>query len=198
MFSPVSVHQELAEKQKPPTHQGGGFIPPAEILFGEFPHHTSSGTFVPDQGHLSSPLPGCQTRFRVIPDVGSDRINLGTRCNKILCHSKIQPPPRASSCKLAEFFGLKRNLVILLIAIFVIGAGEELWMRLCRSICKQSARLFLSSVFTMRCALCSARSTRIPADYWSIFGDIGARFSRSICYLSLVTHSCCSFRTGAQ
>jgi len=33
------------------------------------------------------------------------------------------------STKLAAFFGLKRNLVILLIAIFVIGAGEELWMR---------------------------------------------------------------------
>src|ERR1700751_1563974 len=31
--------------------------------------------------------------------------------------------------KLAAFFALKRNLVILLIAIFVIGAGEELWMR---------------------------------------------------------------------
>ena len=31
--------------------------------------------------------------------------------------------------RLAKFFGLKRNLVILLIAIFVIGAGEELWMR---------------------------------------------------------------------
>jgi len=31
--------------------------------------------------------------------------------------------------KLADFFGLKRNLVILLIAIFVIGVGEELWMR---------------------------------------------------------------------
>lgn len=30
---------------------------------------------------------------------------------------------------LAEFFGLKRNLVVLLLAIFVIGAGEELWMR---------------------------------------------------------------------
>jgi MFS family permease len=30
---------------------------------------------------------------------------------------------------LASFFGLKRNLVILLVAIFVIGAGEELWMR---------------------------------------------------------------------
>src|SRR5215468_8885882 len=31
--------------------------------------------------------------------------------------------------KLTDFLGLKRNLVILLIAIFVIGAGEELWMR---------------------------------------------------------------------
>src|SRR5258708_35820417 len=29
----------------------------------------------------------------------------------------------------AEFFRLKRNLVVLLIAIFIIGAGEELWMR---------------------------------------------------------------------
>ena len=31
--------------------------------------------------------------------------------------------------RVAEFFGLKRNLVILLIATFAIGAGEELWMR---------------------------------------------------------------------
>jgi len=31
--------------------------------------------------------------------------------------------------RLADFFALKRNLVVLLIAIFVIGAGEELWMR---------------------------------------------------------------------
>ncbi len=31
--------------------------------------------------------------------------------------------------RFVDFFGLKRNLVILLIAIFVIGAGEELWMR---------------------------------------------------------------------
>ncbi len=29
----------------------------------------------------------------------------------------------------AEFFGLKRNLVVLLVATFVIGIGEELWMR---------------------------------------------------------------------
>ena len=31
--------------------------------------------------------------------------------------------------RLADFFGLRRNLVVLLVAIFVIGAGEELWMR---------------------------------------------------------------------
>jgi MFS family permease len=31
--------------------------------------------------------------------------------------------------RIVEFFGLKRNLVILLIALLVIGAGEELWMR---------------------------------------------------------------------
>ena len=31
--------------------------------------------------------------------------------------------------RIADFFALKRNIVILLIAIFVIGAGEELWMR---------------------------------------------------------------------
>lgn len=30
---------------------------------------------------------------------------------------------------IAEFFGLKHNLVILLIATFAIGAGEELWIR---------------------------------------------------------------------
>ena len=35
----------------------------------------------------------------------------------------------SSARRLADFFGLKRNLVILLITIFVIGAGEELWMR---------------------------------------------------------------------
>jgi MFS family permease len=38
-------------------------------------------------------------------------------------------PPVSRFGRVADFFGLKRNLVILLIAIFVIGAGEELWMR---------------------------------------------------------------------
>src|SRR5260370_40481106 len=44
----------------------------------------------------------------------------------------MQTPGRqrvGSARRLADFFGLKRNLVILLIAIFFIGAGEDLWMR---------------------------------------------------------------------
>src|SRR5437868_12081478 len=39
-------------------------------------------------------------------------------------------PTLTRAHRVAEFFALKRNLVILLIAILVIGAGEELWMRL--------------------------------------------------------------------
>ncbi len=39
------------------------------------------------------------------------------------------PAEPGPSRKLADFFGLRRNLVVLLIAIFCIGAGEELWMR---------------------------------------------------------------------
>src|ERR1044071_331017 len=31
--------------------------------------------------------------------------------------------------RFADFFGLRRNLIILLVASFVVGAGEELWMR---------------------------------------------------------------------
>src|SRR5207247_10679144 len=38
-------------------------------------------------------------------------------------------PPLSRRSRLAAFFGLKRNLVVLLVSIFVIGAGEELWMR---------------------------------------------------------------------
>src|SRR4029078_8960758 len=34
---------------------------------------------------------------------------------------------RGKQC--ADFFALKRNLVVILVAIFVIGTGEELWMR---------------------------------------------------------------------
>jgi MFS family permease len=46
-----------------------------------------------------------------------------------MANDQEAPPPNRSIGRLANFFGLKRNLVILLVAIFVIGAGEELWMR---------------------------------------------------------------------
>lgn len=39
------------------------------------------------------------------------------------------PPPVNFWRRTADFFGLKRNLVVLLVATFVIGLGEELWMR---------------------------------------------------------------------
>ena len=43
--------------------------------------------------------------------------------------AQISGPPDRPLAKIANFFGLKRNLAILLLAIFVIGFGEELWMR---------------------------------------------------------------------
>jgi hypothetical protein len=42
------------EKQKTARPSGRRFQSSGGDLFGEFSHHTSSGTFVPDQGHLSS------------------------------------------------------------------------------------------------------------------------------------------------
>src|SRR5881392_2831909 len=38
-------------------------------------------------------------------------------------------PETSRGKQFADFFALKRNLIIILVAIFVIGAGEELWMR---------------------------------------------------------------------
>src|SRR5204862_5974589 len=38
-------------------------------------------------------------------------------------------PTLTRAHRVAEFFALKRNLVIILVAILVIGTGEELWMR---------------------------------------------------------------------
>src|SRR5437660_5341470 len=43
---------------------------------------------------------------------------------------EAQNQPEISRGKqFADFFALKRNLVIILVTIFVIGTGEELWMR---------------------------------------------------------------------
>ena len=45
--------------------------------------------------------------------------------------------------RFVEFFALKRNLVILLIVIFVIGTGEELWMRFLPKYLKELGASFL-------------------------------------------------------
>ena len=74
--------------KKPPTHQGGGFQSSGGDLFGEFPHHTSSGTSFPIKGTLALPLPGCQTRIRVVPDVAWDRLITAAKGNNNLCHSE--------------------------------------------------------------------------------------------------------------
>src|SRR6267143_2103321 len=44
-------------------------------------------------------------------------------------NAKSEPPVAKSGARLAEFFGLRRNISILLVAIIVIGCGEEMWMR---------------------------------------------------------------------
>src|SRR6516162_2873433 len=75
--------------KKPPTHQGGGFNPPAEIYLVSFPTTHRRKLSFPIKGTLALPLPGCQTRIRVVPDVAGDRIIIAARGNNNLCHSKI-------------------------------------------------------------------------------------------------------------
>ena len=41
----------------------------------------------------------------------------------------MAPAEQSKRGRLADFFALKRNLALLLVATFVIGAGEELWIR---------------------------------------------------------------------
>jgi hypothetical protein len=43
----------------------------------------------PIKGTLALPLPGCQTRIRVVPDVAGNRIIAAAVGNNNLCHSKI-------------------------------------------------------------------------------------------------------------
>jgi hypothetical protein len=58
MILSFRLHQELVAKQKPPDHQGRRFATsPAEILFGELPHRTSAGIFIPAQGTVALHCP---------------------------------------------------------------------------------------------------------------------------------------------
>jgi hypothetical protein len=77
------------KNKKPPTHQGGGFNPPAGIFVQRVISPHIGGNFRPHSRHRSSPLLVCQTRFRVVPDVAWDRIITAAVGNNNPCHSKI-------------------------------------------------------------------------------------------------------------
>src|SRR5947207_15345446 len=72
--------------------------------------------------------------------------------------------------RLADFFGLKRNLVILLIAMFVIGAGEELWMRFVpkylRAVAVTVLVLGLSDALRTLLGASSGYPGGVPVPFW--------------------------------
>ena len=107
-------------------------------------------------------------------------------------------PSLNSVRRLAEFFGLKRNLVVLLVAIFVIGAGEELWMRFVPKYLQAlGATVFVIGLYDALRTLLGAIYA-YPGGVLSIFGDIAARFSPSTSFRSSATRWSCSFRIGAR
>ena len=64
----------------------------------------------------------------------------------------MEPPDNPAAIsrmrQLVEFFGLRRNLVVLLIAILCIGAGEELWIRFLPKYLKElGATVFVIGLF---------------------------------------------------
>ena len=99
---------------------------------------------------------------------------------------------------LADFFGLKRNLVILLVAIFVIGAGEELWMRFVpKYLLAVGATVFVIGLYDALRTLLGAVYA-YPAECSWTFGDIAARSSSSTPSQSPAMRWSCLFRIGAQ
>ncbi len=64
---------------------------------------------------------------------------------------------------LAEFFGLRRNLVVLLVATFVLGAGEELWMRFVPKYLQAlGATIFIIGSFDAIRTLLATRDNLVP------------------------------------
>ncbi len=91
-------------------------------------------------------------------------------------HAQSKSNGGAWLSSLANFFGLKRNLVILLLAIFVIGAGEELWMRFVPKYPQRTgATVLVIGLYDAIRTLLGA-FTLIRAAWRSIVGDIDARF----------------------
>lgn len=93
--------------------------------------------------------------------------------------------------RIANFFGLKRNLVILLLAILVIGTGEELWMRFVPKFLQAlGAGVFVIGLYDAIRTLLGAIYAYpggVVVDLWGI----DARSSPSTSYQSPVTRSFC-------
>ena len=88
----------------------------------------------------------------------------------------------------ADFFALKRNLVIILIAIFIIGSGEELWMRFVPKYLQTlGASVFVIGLYDALRTLISAIYA-YPGGLWPIAGATGAPSSLSTSSRSPVMH----------
>jgi len=91
-----SGHQELAAKTKTARPSGRRFATsPAEIFVQRVLSPHIGGNFRFRSRHLSSPLPGCQTRLGVIPDVRENRIEIAPMCGEILGRCMFTKSARA-------------------------------------------------------------------------------------------------------
>jgi len=98
--------------------------------------------------------------------------------------------------RLADFFGLKRNLVILLVAIFIIGAGEELWMRFVPKYLQAvGATVFIIGLYDALRTLLGAIYAYPGGVFVDLWGHRRA-LSYSTWSQSRATRWCCWFRIG--
>src|SRR6516225_3218989 len=83
-----SASGTLGETKNRQPIRAAVFNPPAEIYLVSFPTTHRREPSFPIKGTLALPLPGCQTRIRVVPDVAWDRLITAAKGNNNLCHSE--------------------------------------------------------------------------------------------------------------
>jgi hypothetical protein len=79
------LHQELAAKQKTARPSGSAVchFSGGDFLFGEFPHRTSAGIFIPALGTVALHCPVARLIFGVVPDVAKMVVQASDLCNPI-------------------------------------------------------------------------------------------------------------------
>jgi hypothetical protein len=83
-----SVHQELLEKQKTANPSGRRFQSSGGDLFGEFPHHTSSGISFPIKGTSALHCQVARLLFESFLMLAVSLSKFVLSRNRILCHSE--------------------------------------------------------------------------------------------------------------